>query len=97
MNKNLKKTVLDDHQFVGLLLLAFSIASLLTVMVVISHPPDDSLESMTAQVRAEVSTVEKFGFLLPPLQSFIAPLLAATALLAAVYCWLSRRTRSDEQ
>ncbi|SRR6266446_230576 len=93
-DKNLKKTVLDNRQFVGLLLLACSIASFVIVMVVTAHPPDDSLESMTAHLQAEEKTVETFGFLLPPLQSFIAPLLAVTTLLAIAYLWLSARKGS---
>jgi hypothetical protein len=89
MNRNLNKTVLDSRQFVGLLLLTCSIATLAIVMVVTAHPPDDSIQSAIAHYEAEISMVEKFGFLFPPLQSLIAPLLAVTAFLAAIFLWLS--------
>ncbi len=91
MNQKLRKTVLDNHQFVGLLLLVFAAASL-AVSSVALKPVDDSLEAMTANFQAEVSTVEKFGFLLPPVQSFLPPLVVVTVLLAALYFGLSAKT-----
>ena len=91
MKKNLKAVILDNRQFVGLLLLACSIASFVLLVSANAHPPDDSPNSILAHLQAEENAVETFGFLLPPQQSFIAPSLAVTALLAVAYLWLSPR------
>jgi len=95
MNKNLKRTVLDNRQFGGLLLLTCSIATFVIVLLVTAHASDGSLQTITAQYQAQASAVEKFGFLLPPLNSFIAPMLATTAFLAGAYLWLSIRTNQS--
>ena len=92
MSQNLRKTVLDNRQFVGLLLLAFAASSLVVSLVVALTPPDNSLDAMTAKFQAEISTVEKFGFLFPPAQSFLLPLLVVTGLLAAIYFSLRTKT-----
>ena len=92
MNQNLRKTVLDNRQFVGLLLLAFAASSLVVSLMVALTPPDDSLEAMTAKFQAEVGTLEKLGFLFPPVQSFLPPLVVVTGLLAAIYFSLRTQT-----
>ena len=92
MNQNLRKTVLDNRQFVGLLLLVFASSFLVVSLVVALTPCDDSLEAMTAKPQAEFSTVERFGFLFPPVQSFMLPLAVVTVSLAVLYFWLSSKT-----
>jgi hypothetical protein len=95
MNKYLKKTVLDSHQFISLLLVGFSVASLAIAVVAGPHPPDAMLEGMSAWRQAEVIAFEVYGFLLPPLQSFIVPLVTATAMLAAVNLWLTVKKKLE--
>jgi hypothetical protein len=79
-----KKTVLDSRQFIGLLLPAFSVAALVIAVAIGVRPAEGSIEGMLSLWRAESNMVETLGFLLPPLQSFIVPLLAVTPALAAV-------------
>jgi cobalamin synthase len=93
MNKHLKKTVLDSRQFIGLLLAAFSVASLAIAVALAAIPPDASIEGILSRSQAEGRMMDGFGFVLPPLQSFVVPLLAVTAVLAAVNLWLLIRGR----
>ena len=88
MNRHFKKTVLDSRQFIGLLLAAFSVASLAIAVALAAIPPDASIEGMLSRSQAEGRMVDGFGFLLPPLQSIVVPLLAVTTVLAAVNLWL---------
>ena len=91
LRSKLKRVVLDDRKFVGCLLLMSSIASLVLLVSANTLIPSDSIESILRRWQADENMVTTFGFLLPPLQDLIAPLLSATVLLALFYLWLVRK------
>jgi hypothetical protein len=97
MKTNLKRTLLDSRQFVGLLLLAFCAVSLVIAGTALTRMSQPAHESIAARWEAEMASMDKFGFVWPPLESFVLPLLVATLLLAAVNFWLSlsRRTKTS--
>ena len=88
---NLNKPLLDNRQFVGVLLILFSALTLIIAMAVGSLPPDMTLQDMASRWQMDFNTVEPFCYLALSLHSYILPLLGIILLLAAVNLWLCMR------
>jgi len=91
MNTNLKKTVLDSRQFTGLLLVLFCIAAL----IIKFWPVDADTSWQSAKMQSEALMVQTFGFLLPPFQSLLTPVLGVITFLAILNFWLCLKRGSN--
>ncbi len=88
VHHNLNKPLLDSRQFIGVLLVLFSVMTLIIAMAVGSQPPDMTLQDMAARWQMDFNAVEPFRYLALPLHSYIPPLLGIIVFLAAVNLWL---------
>jgi hypothetical protein len=90
---NLNRPLLDSRQFVGVLLVLFSVLTLFIAMAVGSQPTDMTLQDLGTRWQMDFNAVESFRYLALPLNSYIPPLLGIIVLLTAVNLWLCMRKR----
>jgi hypothetical protein len=94
MKSNLRKPVLNGHQFTGLLLLLFS--SLTLIVRFYPVDTDTSWRAVSAKLESEALMVQTYGFILPPLQSLLLPLLTVDVFLALVFACLRKSYKIHE-
>ena len=93
MRTKLNFVVLGSRQFVTLLLVLFSLASITTVFLLAFSPSEGSLD----RYQADSAMFERLGFLPPPIAPFAFAFVVATGFLAVInLCfWLKDRLRDS--
>ena len=94
MSAKLNTVVLGSRQFVTLLLVLFSAASIATVFLLAYSPSEGSFD----RYQADSVMFERLGFLLPPIAPFAFAFAVATGFLAVLnLCfWLKDRLQGRE-